>query len=55
MVYLLKEKVKVPNVIMYSVEDAVILLESQGLRENINYESTFDYDMNCFSISPLLG
>ena len=52
-----KEKVKVPNVIMYSVEDAVILLESQGLRvENINYESTFDYDKGIvFSISPAVG
>lgn len=52
-----KEMVKVPNVIMYTVEDAVILLESQGLKvERIDYESTFDYDKGIvFSISPAVG
>ena len=52
-----KEMVKVPNVLNYKVEDAIILIESQGLKvERIDYESTFDYDKGIvFSISPLVG
>ncbi len=52
-----KEKIKVPNVINYTVEDAVLFLETYGLKvESINYETTFDYEKGIvFSISPAIG
>ncbi|MGI6607973.1 MAG: Stk1 family PASTA domain-containing Ser/Thr kinase [Erysipelotrichaceae bacterium] len=52
-----KEMVKIPDVIMYTVEDATAFLESKGLKvESINYESTFDYEKGIvFSISPAVG
>jgi serine/threonine protein kinase len=51
------EKIRIPNVILHDVEDAVILLESQGLKvDSINYEATFDYEKGIvFSISPAVG
>lgn len=51
------ERVRIPNVLMYNVEEATAIIEAQGLKvQSINYESTFDHEKGIvFSISPSAG